>query len=117
MYIPVYIYVCTDSFIYIYIYIHRSPLALHLAVLPGVYQACSEPCDRLSLLGKLTTWAQACLPVLGSLGLWTKRKIYMHTCRLYSHKIMYFIMKTTYSNRKLPYRALINTLLLILIPF
>ena len=32
-------------------------------------------------------------------------------------EIAYFMRKTTYSNRKLPYRALINTLLLILILF
>ena len=34
-----------------------------------------------------------------------------------SPKVANFTRKTTYSNRKLPYRALINILLLILIPF
>ena len=55
-------------FICVYIYIYKSPLTLHLAGQPGVYQALSGPCDHVPLLGQHTTWAQGCDCVFSSGG-------------------------------------------------
>ena len=93
IYICIYIYTYIIGDAHIYIYIHDDPSQ-----------------DTMRLKG-LALWGFADL-----FGIYDYPKGLPVTKQMCA-RIAYFTRKTTYSNRKLPYRALINTPLLILIPF